>query len=226
MFGNIFFYLFHLATPYSSSSGWGVPMNTHTAPCISVIEFTYPLPACVLHQPVSPWLCLFSCFRCCISSIYSKIYRWVIKLYLGLHVVNQFHLSWILILETGPHFWLLISLHPAVLSTLCWHLYAPSRCKVQAFRSQAAKNILSYLMVALLGRQLFSLISITMCAQQSEWKKEKYGTLILAIRNETPQLLQQSQRWKPSSMMKMPKRTRKRQHVKTIYKMLKIYHQR
>lgn len=84
------------------------------------------------------------------------------------------------------------------------HFVLTPRCKVQAFRSQAAKNIPSYLMVALLGRQPFSLISITMCAQQSEWKKEKYGTLMLVIRSETPQLLQQSQRWKPLSMMKMP----------------------
>lgn len=128
-----------------------------------------------------------------VSPIYSKICRWVINLHLGLCVGNQFHLTWIPILATAPCFWLFISLHPAVLSNLCWHVYAPSRCEFQTFINQAGEHILSYLIVALLGSSLFALISITLCAQQSEWKKEKYLTLILLTRSETPQLLGQRQ---------------------------------
>lgn len=60
-------HLAYLAKPYSAFSGWGVPINTHTAACIYVIGLTYHLPAYVFHQSesfvamfvfMSSWLCL------------------------------------------------------------------------------------------------------------------------------------------------------------------------
>ena len=89
-------------------------------------------------------------------------------------IANQFHLSWIFISETALNFQTFKILASRIfLNPLHRHFYAPSRRKIQTFISQAAKNILSYIIVTTPSSQLLSLMNITMCAQQSEWKKEK-----------------------------------------------------
>ena len=54
-----------------------------------------------------------------------------------------------------------------------WILISETALSFQTFKSQAAKNILSYIIVTMPSSQLLSLMSITMCAQQSEWENEK-----------------------------------------------------